>query len=166
MEDLAVVQASILTWQRHMLLSMHYASLEQQRHTMLSIGTQSCILKHVKLLFNKLDTCRKGLYNFLKSVRNADGSFCLHIDGEVDIRGVYCALIVAKLTNVYTDELFKDTEKWIARCQTYEGGFSGCPGIEAHGGYAYCALAALTLLGKTGVINLSAFLVWFLKSSL
>lgn len=31
--------------------------------------------------------------------------------------------------------------------QTYEGGISGSPGVEAHGAYAYCALACLALLG-------------------
>lgn len=83
----------------------------------------------------------------------------MHVDGEIDIRGVYCALVVAKLTNVYTPELFQNTEKWIAKCQTWEGGFGGCPGMEAHGGYAYCGLAALAMLEKTSVINLSSFLV-------
>lgn len=104
---------------------------------------------------------RKGLYQFLKSLRNPDGSFCMHVDGEVDIRGVYCALVVAKLTNIYTPELFKDSEKWISKCQTWEGGFSGCPGMEAHGGYAYCGLASLCLLEKTEVINLSSFMVHY-----
>lgn len=83
----------------------------------------------------------------------------MHVDGEVDIRGIYCALVVAKLTNTYTPDVFKDSEKWILSCQTWEGGFSGCPGMEAHGGYAYCGLASLVLLGKTDVFNLPAFMV-------
>lgn len=83
----------------------------------------------------------------------------MHVDGEIDIRGVYCALVIAKLTNIYTPDIFKDTEKWIGKCQTWEGGFSGCPGMEAHGGYAYCGLASLVLLGKTDSFNLSAFMV-------
>jgi hypothetical protein len=32
-------------------------------------------------------------------------------------------------------------------CQTYEGGFGGEPCNEAHGGYTFCALAALLILG-------------------
>jgi protein farnesyltransferase subunit beta len=31
--------------------------------------------------------------------------------------------------------------------QTYEGGISGQPNVEAHGAYAYCALGCLALLG-------------------
>ena len=34
------------------------------------------------------------------------------------------------------------------RCQGYEGGFGGEPGNEAHGGYAFCAFAALVILGR------------------
>ena len=83
----------------------------------------------------------------------------MHVNGEVDMRGTYCALVVAKLTNIYTPEIFKDAEKWISKCQTWEGGFGGCPGMEAHGGYTYCGLASLVLLGKTNVFNLSTFMV-------
>ena len=32
--------------------------------------------------------------------------------------------------------------------QSFEGGISGSPGTEAHGAYAFCALACLCLLGK------------------
>lgn len=83
----------------------------------------------------------------------------MHIDGEIDIRGVYCSLVVAKLTNIFTQEMFKDAAKWIASCQTWEGGFSACPGMEAHGGYAYCGLASLILLDAADIINLPAFIV-------
>ena len=66
-----------------------------------------------------------------------------------------------------------------ASCQTYEGGFGGEPFNEAHGtdfaelwyvhpnpndqfagGYTYCAVAALTLLGEGRRINLDALLVF------
>jgi hypothetical protein len=42
-------------------------------------------------------------------------------------------------------EMFEGTPEWIVSCQSYEGGFGGCPGMEAHGGYSFCGLAALTL---------------------
>jgi protein farnesyltransferase subunit beta len=45
--------------------------------------------------------------------------------------------------------MFEGTPEWIVSCQSYEGGFGGCPGMEAHGGYSFCGLAALTLLGHT-----------------
>lgn len=102
---------------------------------------------------------RNGLKQFLLSVRGEDGWFSMHADGEADIRGVYCALAVAKLANVYTPEIFKETETWIAKCQTWEGGFGGSPGMEAHGGYTFCGIAALVLLGKTDFCCLKSLLV-------
>lgn len=106
---------------------------------------------------------REGLYNFLLSLRGEDGSFSVHVDGEVDTRGAYCAISVARLTNIFTSELFKGTEDWIAKCQTWEGGFGGCPGMEAHGGYSFCGLAALILLGKTNVCHMPSFLRWIVN---
>jgi prenyltransferase beta subunit len=46
---------------------------------------------------------RPSLMAWLDKLRLQDGSFMMHEgDGEVDIRGVYCALSVARLTNVFT----------------------------------------------------------------
>ena len=48
----------------------------------------------------------------------------------------------------------------IYRCQTYEGGFSGCPGMEAHGGYTFCAVATLILLNRERLIDVKALARW------
>ena len=45
-------------------------------------------------------------------------------------------------------------------CQTYEGGFGGEPGLEAHGGYAFCAFAALVILGRAGDADLDMLEHW------
>ena len=44
--------------------------------------------------------------------------------------------------------------------QTYEGGFGGVPGMEAHGGYSFCGLAALILMGKERLCDLDNLLLW------
>ncbi|XP_076054899.1 farnesyl transferase beta subunit isoform X2 [Oratosquilla oratoria] len=103
---------------------------------------------------------RESLSKFLWSMRTKEGAFTMHENGEVDIRGVYCAISVARLTNIYTEDLFDGTAQWIVRCQTYEGGFSGAPGLEAHGGYTFCAFAALALLGKQCLCDTEALLRW------
>lgn len=108
--------------------------------------------------YNSID--RSSLQKFLWTVRDVDGSFAVHIGGEHDIRGAYCAVSVAKLTNTYTDTLFDKTAEWIVSCQTYEGGFAGCPGMEAHGGYSYCGIAALALLNRTKLCDIDALLRW------
>ena len=58
---------------------------------------------------------RDTLAKWLTSLRQEDGSFLMHIDGEVDIRGAYCALSIARLTNVYTPDMFKNTDQWLLR---------------------------------------------------
>ncbi|CAG4954007.1 unnamed protein product [Parnassius apollo] len=101
-----------------------------------------------------------SLLKFLWAVRDIDGSFALHKGGERDIRGAYCAISVAKLTNIYSDALFDKTAEWIVSCQTYEGGFAGCPGMEAHGGYAFCGVSALALLNRTQLCDVDALHRW------
>ena len=48
----------------------------------------------------------------------------------------------------------------ICRCQTYEGGFGGAPGMEAHGGYSFCGLAALALMGRARLCDTDRLLRW------
>lgn len=70
-------------------------------------------------------------------------------------RGTYCLLVVATLLDLLTPELLHNVDKFIASCQTYEGGFAcstytfpstSASMAEAHGGYTSCALLAHFLL--------------------
>lgn len=103
---------------------------------------------------------RKKLYSFLMDCRTPEGAFVMHRDGEVDIRGAYCAAVAARIIHAVTPELFKGTAEWLARCQTYEGGFAGEPGLEAHGGYSFCGYAALVILNKATLVNVKSLLRW------
>ena len=60
-----------------------------------------------------------------------------------------------QITAIYVNLLW-----YSIRCQTYEGGFSASPGSEAHGGYAYCGLAAIRLLGHQALVDADALLHW------
>ncbi|CAH8603858.1 unnamed protein product [Dicrocoelium dendriticum] len=105
---------------------------------------------------------RPALVSWLKTLHQDDGSFLMHIGGEADVRGAYCAVAVAKLTGILHShpDVFSSTADWLAKCQTYEGGFGAQPGIEAHGGYTFCAVAALCLLGHPELIDLPRLLKW------
>lgn len=106
---------------------------------------------------------KTSLLRFLYAVRDDEsGAFRMHVDGEIDVRGAYCAVAVAKLVNItheIEEKLFRSTVDWIVLCQTYEGGMGGVPYQEAHGGYTFCGIAALALLGSTGKCNLNALMV-------
>ena len=74
--------------------------------------------------------------------------------------GCYCAVAVACVLRLPTAALFAGTAEWCARCATYEGGYSCAPGVgEAHGGYTFCAVAALLLLGRPELIRIPQLLV-------
>lgn len=86
------------------------------------------------------------MYRFLLSLKQPDGSFIMHVGGEVDVRwvfvsasavriprsrknplccrGSYCALTVATLLDLLTPELTEAAASFIASCQTYEGGLA------------------------------------------
>ncbi|KAF8129849.1 terpenoid cyclases/protein prenyltransferase alpha-alpha toroid [Boletus edulis] len=112
---------------------------------------------------------REKLYAFFMSLKQPDGSFLVAHHAEVDVRGMYCLLVVAYLLNLLTPDLLQGTPGFIASCQTYEGGFSSAsqpyytadvdaegrgtlledirpPLGEAHGGYTFCALASWVMI--------------------
>lgn len=90
------------------------------------------------------------------------------------VRGTYCLLVVATLLDILTPELVHNVDKFIAACQTYEGGFAcasfpfttgpgtfpgqtsnDSPGdyfraaqAEAHGGYTSCSINSHFLLSS------------------
>ncbi|KAJ3434365.1 protein farnesyltransferase subunit beta [Anaeramoeba flamelloides] len=103
---------------------------------------------------------RKKMKQFLLKMKNKDGSFNLHENGESDTRGAYCALSTAHLLQIDDQDITENTGKWIATCQTYEGGFSARPWREAHGGYTFCAIAALSILGELDKIEMEPLIDW------
>lgn len=94
------------------------------------------------------------------SMKQTDGSFTMHHGGEIDIRGSYCALSVAALTNLLTPELTENCIEFIARSQTYEGGIGPYPGKEAHNGYTFCGLAAMEILGGFSKFDMDKLVHW------
>ena len=92
----------------------------------------------------KEDIVPRGVSDVIASL---PGSLVIHENGEIDMRGVYCALVVADILNIMDDELTNGMADFITSCQTYEGGITCIPYGEAHGGYTFCGLAALLILG-------------------
>ena len=93
------------------------------------------------------------------------GSIAIHENGEMDMRGVYCALVVADILNLVenNDQLTRGMSNFIASCQTYEGGISYSPFGESHGGYTYCGLAALIILKETDKLDLDRCAEWLVQ---
>lgn len=62
---------------------------------------------------------RNALGDWLISLKRPDGSFIMHHNGEVDVRGAYCAIATASITGIIKarPEIFQGTAEWIACCQ-------------------------------------------------
>ncbi|KAL8936429.1 MAG: hypothetical protein Q9216_004933 [Gyalolechia sp. 2 TL-2023] len=103
---------------------------------------------------------RKALWHWLGQIKQQDGGFRVCVGGEEDVRGGYCAMVMISLLGLPLSlpsdaparrgglESFVDgLPGYLSRCQTFEGGISGSPQTEAHGAYAFCALACLGILG-------------------
>ncbi|KAI9209874.1 terpenoid cyclases/protein prenyltransferase alpha-alpha toroid [Polychytrium aggregatum] len=103
---------------------------------------------------------RSTLYRWMLSLKCSDGSFRMHTEGEIDVRGSYCAVACAKLLNLLTPELAENVGEFVAKCQSYEGGISSLPGLEAHGGYTFCGTAALEILNKSHLLDIERLMRW------
>ena len=90
-----------------------------------------------------------------KYVGTIPGGIAIHLNGEMDIRGVYCSLVCSDILGLlpHHKEFSDGITDFLLGCQTYEGGFSCAPYGEAHGGYTFCALASFILLSKIGDEN-------------
>ncbi|KAI1004342.1 Protein farnesyltransferase subunit beta [Podosphaera aphanis] len=118
---------------------------------------------------------RKAMWKWLCSLKQPDGGFQMAIGGEEDVRGAYCAMVIIALLNLPIElsqessneghTLLTGLPEWVARCQTFEGGISARPDAEAHGAYAFCALACLCILDEPHIsipqyLNVPCLISW------
>ncbi|KAK3492286.1 terpenoid cyclases/Protein prenyltransferase [Neurospora hispaniola] len=101
---------------------------------------------------------KKAMWKWLCSLKQPDGGFQVCVGGEEDIRGAYIAAVIITLLDLPLDltpespaydgrsNLLTGLAEYVRSCQTFEGGISSQPNNEAHGAYAFCALACLAIL--------------------
>jgi protein farnesyltransferase subunit beta len=107
---------------------------------------------------------RAAMYHWFLSLKDPiTKGFSIHNDGEVDSRGTYTIICIARLLNILTSQLTEGVDDFILSCQTYEGGFGGEPSNEAHGGYNFCAMAILLILRCYDRCNLMMLEHWLLN---
>ena len=92
-----------------------------------------------------------AIANGIAELQRRDGSFYSSNEGgENDMRFVFCAAAVSRLTGKCRFDVDSAVD-YILRSVSYEGGIGQGPGLEAHGGSTYCAVAALKLMDKLDV---------------
>ena len=136
-----------------------------------------------KCALNILKSKRLQMYAFFLTLRESIVSetdnreeegeeriaFRMQHDGEIDVRASYCLLAPCYLLGLLNNDDNKNPllspaiSRYIASCQTFEGGFGAEPFNEAHGGYTFCSLAALRILDSVILIDVNALSSWLAR---
>jgi protein farnesyltransferase subunit beta len=103
---------------------------------------------------------RQAFYRILRTLKMPDGSFRASYSMECDVRTTFAALAVASILNMLTPELTANSFEFIMSCRNYDGGFSPRPELESHGGYVFCAIGVLKILGRLGEVDLARVIRW------
>jgi geranylgeranyl transferase type-1 subunit beta len=88
----------------------------------------------------------------VKRLQQRDGSFAAFeaedAAPERDIRFSYCAAVISHILDDWSGIDRDAAVAHILASQSFEGGFGQAPGIEAHAGSTFCAVAALHLMSR------------------
>jgi len=96
---------------------------------------------------------KKAITNALKKLQRPDGSFMCAEGCESDMRFVYCATSISALLGNWNGIDIDRAVKYILSSQSYDFAFGQGPGQESQGGSTYCAVAALSIMGKLSALD-------------
>jgi geranylgeranyl transferase type-1 subunit beta len=123
-----------------------------------------CALSLLKVLGDDLGRVNaKALLKGVRLLQQKDGSFSPVSGGsENDMRFVYCAAAVCSMLQDFSGMDTELATAFIKSSQRYDGGFSQGGTRESHGGSTYCAVAALSLMGRLNgeTIDIGALTEW------
>lgn len=92
---------------------------------------------------------KKGILAGLRQLQLSDGSFCpTPENSENDMRFIYCASCISYFLSDWSGMDVELSIDYIRKSLTYEGAFAQGPGLEAHGGSTFCAVASLVLMDR------------------
>ena len=110
---------------------------------------------------------RQAIAAGLKSLQLPDGSFMAALEGgENDMRFLYCAAAISRIVDDWSGVRKEAALQYVLASVSYEGGIGQGPGLEAHGGSTYCAVAALSMMGmleELGETVLAGVTRWCLR---
>ncbi|KIX93788.1 uncharacterized protein Z520_10413 [Fonsecaea multimorphosa CBS 102226] len=102
---------------------------------------------------------RKECLAWVTGLQRPNGSFGEflgendQVEGADDPRHCMCAVGIMKILQGYGEQAERSTfdeaglQRYIANCQSHEGGIGQAPLLEAHSGLNYCGIATLSFLG-------------------
>jgi len=97
---------------------------------------------------------RRALVAGVRALQLPDGSFRAALEGgENDMRFLYCAAAVCRMLDDWSGVDVEAAVSYVLASISYDGGIGQGPGLEAHGGSTYCAVAALSMMGRLGALG-------------
>eukprot|EP00049_Salpingoeca_infusionum_P019909 m.363261 g.363261 ORF g.363261 m.363261 type:complete len:401 (-) comp21840_c0_seq1:228-1430(-) len=114
-----------------------------------------CALCSLAILRAPLDRVnRSGIVRALAACQTENGTFqSVATGGESDMRFLYCACCISTMLNDWSGVDKDRAVDFIVNSLTYEGAFAQNPYQEAHGGSTFCAVAALSLMGRLDALS-------------
>jgi len=92
---------------------------------------------------------REAVIAGVRALQLPDGSYKAALEGgENDMRFLYCAACICSMLGNWEGMDMEAAVSYVMASISYEGGIGQGPGLEAHGGSTYCAVAALVLMGR------------------
>ncbi|KKK13724.1 Rab geranylgeranyltransferase, beta subunit [Aspergillus ochraceoroseus] len=80
--------------------------------------------------------------------------------GELDTRFLYGALNALSLLRLLHLVDVEKAVSYVQRCENLDGGYGICPGAESHAGQVFTCVGALTIAGRTDLINKDRLGAW------
>ena len=122
------------------------------------------LVQTVLMLFEEGNPVREELLNRVgtDTLTFVEAHFPQNIPFFFDMRGMYCLVLILRLSGHFGCLLQAHRDfilDYVFRSQALLGGFGAGPASEAHGGYTFCAVATLKLLGAS-VPHENRLLVW------
>ena len=141
-----VIQSLLIA--RWPMSSLHYMSINDC-HFSKCKQTADFLKRNIYISGDDLSRINaKGFLFGLSKLQKSDGSFMASLEEKCcDMRFVYCAASICTFLNSFEGIDTISMTDYILKSLTYEGAFGQGPGLEAHGGSTYCAVASLVMLG-------------------
>lgn len=123
-----------------------------------------CLLLILGDDFSRVD--RPAIIASIRSLQRPDGSFAPFREShESDVRFVFCACAISHMLNDWSGVDKDRAVAYVRSSHAYDGGIGQGPWQESHGGLTFCAISALTLMGRLddGLVNRQQTLRWLVE---
>jgi len=139
-------------WRGSTTIKLSESSLPSHEHDQGHIAMTYTALATLVILGDDLSRVpRTSVLAGVRALQLPDGSFRAALGGgENDMRFLYCAACVCTILNDWAGMDVELAVRYVLASLSYEGGVGQGPGLEAHGGSTFCAVAALSLMGRLG----------------